>query len=408
MPPTLSPTSKEAIDRMLAEAVFSKSMPALFFGVTTAEGPIYMHTEGTKLVDDPASGAIDEDTVYYLASQTKLVTSIAALQLLEQGKITLDTLAEDVLPELANPVIVTGHDEQGNPITIPAQGKITFGQLLNHTSGLDSSAAKKTAHGMSEVYSHCGADLATYFDVLKDSLPGVPLKFEPGSDFVYGFSSDCVGFIVEKLSGKSLDQYFKDHIFSPLGITSASFYLTPVMKARLLPRAYRNKDGVLERWKGPPPFEEDPAKLQMNYGGMGLYASQKDYLTLLRHLLQIKADTLTAATPILSPASVEALFTPTLSAAGAASLSQFLQLPPGSVQYTCGFFVTITDFPGIRKKGTGAWGGAAHTNFFIDPTTGVAGILATQLEPRADKTHFRLCLAVEKELYAGLNVGDQA
>ncbi|KAJ7018822.1 beta-lactamase/transpeptidase-like protein [Mycena alexandri] len=403
MAPTLSTTSKEAIDRMLAEAVSSKSMPALFFGVTTAEGPIYMQTEGTKLVDDPASGAIDEDTVYYLASQTKLITSIAALQLLEQGKITLDTPAEGILPGLGNPVIVTGHDEEGNPITIPAQGKITFGQLLNHTSGLDSSAAKKTAHDMSEVYSHCGADLATYFNVLKGSLPGVPLKFEPGSDFVYGFSSDCVGFIVEKLSGKSLDQYFKDHIFSPLGITSASFYLTPALKERLLPLSYRNKNGVLERWNGPLPFEQDPAKLRMNYGGMGLYASQKDYLTLLRHLLQIKAGT--AATPILSLASVEALFTPTLPAAGAASLSQFLRLPPGSVQYSCGFFVTIMDFPGLRKKGTGAWGGAAHTNFFIDPTTGVAGILATQLHPRADKTHFRLCLETEKELYGGLNVG---
>ncbi|KAJ7168540.1 beta-lactamase/transpeptidase-like protein [Mycena filopes] len=400
MAPTLSPTSKDALDRLLADAVSSKSMPALMFGVTTAEGPIYMHTEGAKLVDDPASGAIDADTVFWLVSQTKLVTSIAALQLMEQGKVALDTPVEGILPWLAGPVVVTGQDEAGKPTTVPALGKVTFGQLLNHTSGLDSSAGKKTAHGMSAVYSHCGADLETYFSVLKGSLPGVPLKFEPGTDFVYGYSSDCVGFIVEKLSGKSLEQYFKDHIFTPLDITSASFYLTPALKERLLPLAYRNKSGVLQRWEGPLPFEQDPAKVRMHYGGMSLYASQKDYLTLLRHLLQIKAGT--ATTPILSPASVESLFTPTLPPAGAASLSAFLKMPPGSVQFGRGLFVTTVDFPGIRKKGTGAWGGGANTNFFIDPTTGVAGVLATQLHPRADKTHFRLCLEMEKELYKRL------
>jgi hypothetical protein len=76
-------------------------------------------------------------------------TQIAAFQLIEQGKITLDTPAESVLPELANPVVVSGKDDAGNPLTAPATGKITFGQLLNHTSGIDSASASKKAYGQS-------------------------------------------------------------------------------------------------------------------------------------------------------------------------------------------------------------------------------------------------------------------
>jgi hypothetical protein len=115
-----------------------------------------MHTAGTKLPDEPESGTIDEDAVFWLCSQTKLITTVrpisppafapltrtaiqlAALQLVEQGKIALDTPVDTVLPELADPVVVGGCDDVGRPTTAtPAQRKITFGQLLNHSSGLD-------------------------------------------------------------------------------------------------------------------------------------------------------------------------------------------------------------------------------------------------------------------------------
>ncbi|KAJ7758499.1 beta-lactamase/transpeptidase-like protein [Mycena maculata] len=175
------------------------------------DGPMYMRQIGTKLVDDSSSEAIDEDTVFWLCSQTKMITTIAALKLIEKGKIGLDTPVEQVLPELANPVIVTAHDGAGKPVsTTLAKSKITLGQLLNHSSGLDYMLDGMTpASGMLIVYSHSykDQDVSAFFKILQGSLPGVPLKFEPGTDFTYGFSCDCTGFIIKWLSGKSLKQY---------------------------------------------------------------------------------------------------------------------------------------------------------------------------------------------------------
>ncbi|KAJ7762657.1 beta-lactamase/transpeptidase-like protein [Mycena metata] len=409
--PSLSATQKDNLNRILSEAVSSKSTTAMFFGVTTADGTLYMHQEGKKFVDDPMSEPIDEDTVFWLCSQMKLITTIAALQLVDQGKIALDTPVETVMPELANPVVITGKDKAGNPLTTPAKNKITFGQLLNHTSGLDGGALHKSReNGIPDMYLLGDQDVSAVFKHLKGSLPNVPLKFEPGTDFAYGHSTDCAGFIVERISGKSLEQYFQDHIFAPLGITSASFYLTPPLKDRLLPLSYRTKSGVIERWKGSPVIDLNPAHVRVHFGGGNLYASQKDYLVLLHHILQIKgAFTGTATTPILTRASVNSLFSPTLPPAGAKTLDAFMPwsdpyfgVPAGGAQFSHGLFVNTVDVPGRRKSGSGAWGGWANTNFFIDPTTGVAVVFATQLAPRFDDTHHRLYDTLEKTLYAGL------
>ncbi|KAJ7696064.1 beta-lactamase/transpeptidase-like protein [Mycena rosella] len=370
-----------------------------------------MHQAGTKRIDDPSSGFIDEDTLFWLCSQTKLITT-----LIEQGKIELDTPVEKVLPELANPVIVTGTDDAGKLLTTHAKFKITFGQLLNHTSGLDYFVdGILPPSGLPLLYSHNykGEDVSVFFKMLKGTLPGVPLKFEPGSDFAYGFSSDCAGFIVERLSGRSLEQYFQEYIFAPLGITSASFYLTPALKERLLPLSNRNADGTIETLNQHSYIEQDPANVTVHLGGGGLYSSQKDYLTILRHLLQIKLLITLAAGraihPILTLASVNKMFEPTVPPAGGASvnavaaiLNKYLDLPAGAAQFSRGLLFNTEDVPGKRRKGSGAWGGWANTSFFVDPTTGVAAVFATQLAPAFDDKHDQLFSLLEKELYSGL------
>ncbi|KAJ7505422.1 beta-lactamase/transpeptidase-like protein [Mycena galericulata] len=410
---SLSAAQKDKIDRILSEAVESKSTPALFFGVTDVDGPIYMRQTGTKLIGDSSSGSIDEDTVFWLCSQTKMITTIAALQLIEQGKITLDTPVEQVLPELANPVIVIGYDDAGNPTsTTSAKSKVTFGQLLNHSSGLAYTPAT-SGTTMPLAYSHSYKSdedgVSTFFKILKGALPGIPLKFEPGTDFVYGWGVDCAGFVIERLSGKSLEQYFQEHIFNPLSIKSASFYLSPPLKERLLPLSYRNEDGVIERWNSRPSvIDHDPANVKVHLGGVGLYSSQKDYLTLLRHLLQIKAGS--ATNPILSLASVELMFEPTLTLAGADSLHamvavmhKYMVPPVGAAQFSRGLFCNTDDIPGGRRKGSGAWGGWANTSFFVDPTTGIAVVFGTQLAPSGDDKHDSLYALLEKTLYSGLS-----
>ncbi|KAJ7239366.1 beta-lactamase/transpeptidase-like protein [Mycena haematopus] len=393
----LSPDQTDVFDRILVDAV-----------------AIYMRAEGTKLVDDPSSDPIDENTVFWLCSQTKLIATIAALQLIEQGKIALDTPVETVLPELANPVVVTSHDEAGRPATTaPAKEKIRFGQLLNHSSGLDYMLdGTIPASGMPVAYSHSykDQDVSAFFKILKGSLPGVPLRFEPGSGYAYGFSTDCAGFIVERLSGKTLEKYFQDHIFGPLGITSASFYLTKPLQDRLLPLSYRNKTGVIERWQGPPVVDQDPSYVRVHLGGVGLYASEKDYLTLLRHLLQIKANCATDSRLILSRHSVNSMFLPTLPPAGAAVLQEavtihdpYLGLPVGAgAQFGLGLFLNTVDVPGKRRSGSGSWGGWASTSYFVDPTAGIAAVFGMQLVPTGDDTHLRLFDVLERGIYAGL------
>ncbi|KAJ6512901.1 beta-lactamase/transpeptidase-like protein [Mycena sanguinolenta] len=422
--PKLSEAQTDALNKILADAVSSKTTGAVFFGVTNAEGPIYIGTAGTKFPDDPESGAIDEDTIFWLCSQTKLITTIAALQLVDQGKITLDTPVETVLPELAAPVVITGDADQPTT-TASAQNKITFGQLLNHSSGLAYALYRSSIpNQMSRVYSHSykDEDVSAFFKMLKGSLSSVPLAFEPGTNFAYGFGTDCAGFVVERLSGKSLEQYFQDHIFSPLGITSASFYLTPSLKDRLLPLAQRNENGVVERWNAPPVFDQDPTHVRVHLGGVGLYSSQKEYLTVLRHLLQIKGESSNsefrfpewankiiagcAVNPILSSAFVDIMFSPTLTPAGATAFSEMvdphLGLPTGAAQYSRGLFVTTADVPGKRRKGSGAWGGWASTDYFVDPTTGIAAVCGMQVAPTSDSTHKRLSNVLEREVYTAL------
>ncbi|KAJ7696044.1 beta-lactamase/transpeptidase-like protein [Mycena rosella] len=400
---SLSEQKQDVIRGIMSRAVESKTLPALFCGITDRNGEIFMHQAGRKIVDDPTSEPLDEDAVFWLCSQTKLITSIAALQLIEQGKIQLSTPVSEILPELANPIIVTARDANGKPsATAPAKNPITFGQLLNHTSGMEYNLdgaryTQATKHAYSK-----DEDSSTFFRLHQGSFPGELLKFEPGTDFAYGNSTECVGFIVERLSGKSLDQYFKDHIFSPLGITFASFRLTPDLKERLLPLYIRDSEDKLARWiSKPPTINQDPETI-LHFGGEGLYSSLKDYLAVLRHLLQMKEGT--ATNPILSGPSVAAIFEPTLDIPASETLAKMFGLPVGSAQFSRALMLQTVDLPGRRKKGTGSWAGWACTSYFVDPEEGLAVVFGTQLIPTDgwDRAYQRLWLEVEEAIYAGL------
>ncbi|KAJ6557357.1 beta-lactamase/transpeptidase-like protein [Mycena vulgaris] len=401
---SISQQQQEAIRGIMSRAVESETVPALFCGVSDENGELFMHQAGRKVVEDPTSDPLDENTIFWLCSQTKLITSIAALQLIEQGKIQLSTPVSQILPELAHPVIVTARDSDGKPTaTKPATNPITFGQLLNHTSGMEYNLdgapytlATKHGYGKDE-------DSSTFFTLHKGPYPGELLKFEPGTDFAYGHSTDCVGFIVERLTSKSLDQYFKDHIFSPLGITSASFYMTADLKERMLPLCIRDSEDKLAKWiDDPPTINQDPEKTNVHFGGEGLYSSLKDYLTVLRHLLQIKAGT--ASNPILSDASVAALFEPTHDTTMSHSLAKMLDMPAGSVQFSRGLMLNMVDRPGRSRKGTGSWAGWACTSYFVDPGTGIAVVFGTQLIPTNgwDPAYQKLWIEVEEAIYADL------
>ncbi|KAJ7288427.1 beta-lactamase [Mycena rebaudengoi] len=413
---SLSAAQRDKLDFILAKAAKDKTIPHVFVGVTNVKEEIYLQV-GTNARDDQSSGFVDEDSIYMLCSQTKFITTIAAMKLIEQGKITLDTPVEEVLPELANPVVVTEHGADGKPsATAPAKSKITFGQLLNHSSGLDyyvdGTISTDTLMPIcyTTIYEDNRGGVSEFFKLNKGFLPGQPLKFEPGTGFAYGFGNDCAGFVIERLSGKSLEEYFQQYIFAPLGIKSMSFYPTPDIKERLLPLTFRKADDrslepFNDRFTVPP---RDPADIKVHLGGVGLYGSLKDYLTILRHVLQIKGRSSagTATNPILSASSVDRFFKPTLSELGVdmlgSMISKELGMPPGAQQYSHGLSLTTVDIPEKRRAGSGAWGGWANTGFFLDPESGIAVVLGTQIAPTGDAEFGKLYSEIERALYAGL------
>ncbi|CAK5264668.1 unnamed protein product [Mycena citricolor] len=378
-----------ALDSILSNAAAGGTLPPVFTTITNVEGTLYSRFGG-----DVPQSKLDEETIFWICSQTKLITSIAAFQLIEAGKIALDTPVESILPELSAPIIITTVDANGRPdakTSRPATTKITVEHLLTHTSGLDYSLDGLTEPGVfpprayADVYA--SDDTSEFFNKLKRAF--------------YRLS----------LSGLSLARNLeliltsKEHIFTPLGITTASFHLTPETKARLLPLHQRNSEGAIVPWPGAHPMSQDPAETKLFFGGIGLYASQKDYLAVLRHLLQIHNDK--AEKPLISRKSLSLLTSPAMSATALpqmlglpALISPYIGIPEGSAIFGRGVVVMTEDVPGHRKKGSAAWGGWANTSYWFDLETGVAAVVGTQLLPGFDETFYRLFAAIEAAVYA--------
>ncbi|KAF7325956.1 hypothetical protein MKEN_00446500 [Mycena kentingensis (nom. inval.)] len=402
------------LERILTDAVHGQHIPACFLAVTSADGEMYY---SRQVGNDAASGGFDEDAVFWICSQTKLFTTVAALQLIETGKISLNTPVKGILPQLANPVVVTAYKDVaagvGIASTVPAKNDVTFGQLLNHTSGLDyyhdgnipmSGPWLGMPDAMRRPYTR-GQGVEQFFETLKDDLPGVPLKFEPGTAWTYGFSTDVLGFVIERLTGQSLEEYFQEHIFKPLGMTSASFKLTPELKARLLPLTIRNANGSLVPFEGRLILEDEPGAY---LGGVGVYASQKDYVKLLQHIMQIKLGQ-PVPKPLLPRASVDALFAPTLAAEMSRGVNGAVELymphtsvPSGAAQFSRGLFVNTERIPGKRAAGSGTWCGWANTIYFMDPASDVTMVFGTQLSPPGDDATMQVFDRLEREVYAAL------
>ncbi|KJA18409.1 hypothetical protein HYPSUDRAFT_45259 [Hypholoma sublateritium FD-334 SS-4] len=404
MPPALAPAARAALDDILNDAVASGVAPGTFFAATSTAGTLYAGGAGVRALGAPATAAVDAESVFWICSMTKLVVSVALIQLIERGRTTYDTPVGDIVPELAHPVVVA------DPLALeytyaPAKSPILVRHLLNHTSGLHYYPPHRNAspEDLSPAY-NAGAyggdhSVAKYFELIRNGLPEVPLAFEPGTGWAYGWSSEIVALLVERLTGTTIDAYCKEHIFGPVGMPSATFLLDPATKARLVALSFRRPDGVLEPGTGHvQTIEQDPAKVGIMLGGIGIYASLTDYLALLRHLLLAK-DALASA-PILSADSVAGLFAPSVPAGATAPISEFSGMP--DCQYGHGLCLATADWPGRRRKGSGFWLGWAGTHFFMDPATGVAAVFGTQILPFPDAGVIALWERLERALYAGL------
>ncbi|KDQ13505.1 hypothetical protein BOTBODRAFT_369468 [Botryobasidium botryosum FD-172 SS1] len=350
---------------------------------------VYSGTAG-KTSTDPSTAvpmSID-NTVHWIASQTKLLTTIAVMQCVERGQIKLEDTISDILPEFAHPQILEGFDEQdgGKPKLRAATTPITLEMLLTHTSGL---AADRSSPGIGQWMK------ATGFVVTSKLQNWVlPLLFEPGTSWVYGIGIDWAGYIVERLNNCTLGTYMETHIFGPLGITSMTFRPAdrPDLAARLAVVARRLPDGTLGPAGFGPMFNGRP---EDDLGGAGLYCTAADYSKVLSAVLRGGAG-------ILKPESVDEIFKPRLSKEVGAVHGQLDLVHTDSdveLNFGLGVSIAMSTRPGRRAPGSISWGGLPCQKWWIDRETGIAATIFQQMFPPTDPLALEFAARFEEALY---------
>jgi CubicO group peptidase (beta-lactamase class C family) len=333
--------------------------------------------------------------VVWIASMTKALTSTAAMMLVEQGKLSLDGPAKEVLPYLGEVPVLEGFEDDGTPRTRPPQSDITLRQLLTHTAGFS--------------YEIWNADIMRYQE--KMGLPGItgcenkaletPLLFDPGTRWEYGINIDWAGKMIEAVSGQKLGDFLQENLFAPLGMSSTAFFITPEMRSRMAKIHQRGEDAALT-----PVMElEIPQEPEFQMGGGGLYGTIEDYLKFVQLILN---DGKVGSTQLLQPQTVDALTTNamgetkvTVMRATIPPLSNDAEFFPGlSKNWSTAFMINEEQAPTGRSAGSLAWAGLANTYYWIDRSKGVGGVYATQILPFADQYSLPLFLAFEKSVYS--------
>ena len=366
--------------------------------VALAANPSGILYEGSFGRRDLATGtSMSPDTVFWLLSMTKAITAAACMQLVEQGKLNLDQRMTDVLPELGSPKVLEGFDARGQPKLRPAKRDVTLRHLLTHTSGYtyanwsDQLPQFEKVTGMPDVaYSKNGALLA-------------PLEFDPGERWQYGIGMDIVGKMIEAVTDQSLEVYFRENIFAPLGMKSTGFLISSEQRRRAATTYSRQADGSLK----PTPFEMSQ-RPEFFSGGGGLFGTPRDYMAFLQMLVR---DGEFEGARILKPETVVAMRQNQIGnlnvkplKSSASEWSSDANLFPG-IEQKWGFSFDINTRPGPngRSAGSYTWAGLLNCYFWVDPVKKVTGALFSQLLPFYDARAVELYGAFERGVYAGIN-----
>ncbi|HEY1301303.1 MAG TPA: serine hydrolase domain-containing protein [Stellaceae bacterium] len=384
------------IDAVLARAVDAGDVPGVVALAATDRGVLYEGAFGMR--DLGGSAAMTLDTIYRIASMTKAVTSVAAMQLVERGKLALDTPIGRTLPELANPLVLTGFDAAGKPRLRPAKRPITLRHLLTHTAGFG--------------YEMLNGELMRYVAATKMPSPGtgklaglhLPLLFDPGEKWQYGINTDWVGRAIEAASGEPLDAYFRNHIFAPLGMTDSAFRLSAEENARLVRIHQRQANGSLV----PVDMDLPPRDPEFWGGGGALYSTGPDYLRFLRMLLGkgeldgvrlLRAETVAE----MGKNQVGELAAGVMRTVMPERTNDFVLFPEGSCRWGLAYMINGDPGPNGRSAKSLSWGGIFNSYYWIDPAKRVAGVILTQILPFADPQALALYAAFERAVYARMD-----
>ena len=370
------------IAQTLKHAVMAGDVPGAAAAAATADGRVF---EG-------AAGVLAVDSVIWIASMTKAITGAAVMQMVERGKLSLDTPAGDVVPEIATKEVLVGIEADGTVKTRPAKRPITLRHLLTHTSGMG--------------YDTWDAQIARYVQIKGVPKPAsrevlaTPLLFDPGEHWEYSIAIDWAGLMVEAVSGMRLDRYMKENLFEPLGMPDTGFRIGSAMRPRKASVHVRAKEGGFTATDHE--LNQEP---EVFMGGGALYSTVGDYLRFLQMML---GNGTLGGVQVLKPETVALM---SLNSMGEVSCRPLkTQLPNRStdmdfvdgMKWGLTFMINPVAFPGRRSAGSLAWGGLANSYFWIDPAKKVAGVWATQLLPFYDARAVAAFEEFERAVYAGL------
>jgi len=389
-----APASRAKIDAVLKQAVDAKEVPGVVAMVATDKGLFYENAFGVRELGRGPDMTLD--SVFRIASMTKAITSVAAMQLVEQGKLKLEEPVPNIDPALGSPQVLEGFDASGTPKLRPAKRPITLRRLLTHTSGF--------------CYEQWDANMVRY--VKASGMPStatgkvaalrMPLVFEPGEKWEYSISIDWAGRLVESVSGQTLDAYFRDKIFAPLGMKDSGYVTSDEQRARQARVHQRQADGTLA-----PQALETPFTPEFWSGGGPLYSTGRDYLAFLQALLNggsrngariLKPETVALMNKNHTgdiPAGIMKTTNP--------ARSNDVDLFPGApIRWGLGYMLNMEPGPNGRSAGTVSWGGIFNTYYWLDPAKRVTGLIMTQILPFADTKTLKRYGQYERSVYDAL------
>ena len=383
--------STAPIDKALASAIAGDRIAGLTAVAADEHGTIYESAFGRRSLDSAAR--MTPDSVFRIASMTKAITGAAAMQMVEQRKLSLDQPAKEILPFLADTKVLLGFDAKNNPILRAPKTQITLRNLLTHTAGF--------------VYDTWNADMHRYAQITglhaartgKLDALSAPLNFDPGERWEYGINIDIAGRMVEAASGLDLETYMQRHLFQPLGMADTSFDPRPEWQDRMTEVHARQPDGSLKQLRS-----AAPAPREFYPGGGGLFSTAPDYLRFLRALMNGgELD----GNRILMPETVALMSQNQMGALNVQpmqtqmpNLSNPVDLFPG-MEKKWGLSFLINTQPGHagRSAGSLAWAGLNNTYYWLDPVKKIAGVLMTQTLPFADPSVLEALDAFESAVY---------
>ena len=372
-----------SVDKLLAEAVDAGLVPGVVAAVNSPDGCQYLGASGA-LATDPQR-PMQVDTVFRIASMTKLVTSVAIMMLVERDEISLDAPLGDFVPGFVQPEVLDSFDAgTGAYTTRPAVRSASLRELLSHTGGY----GYWFLHEPLRIASGSNPDLFDPPFLIDD----------PGKQFAYSTSTDVIGRLIEPVAGLPLDEFFTQRIFEPLGMVDTGFK-RPADLSRLVHVHRRAGRGfrqlALES-------HDHPVR-----GGGGLYSTAADYSRLLRCLM--RGGELDGVR-LLNEDSIAEItrnqigdFEARMQRTAFSDRSNDFVFMDGSQKFGFGVMIETRGRPGMRASGSWSWGGIVNTYFWVDPVHGLAAVLMLQLAPFASRASIDMLRSFEAAVYSDWN-----